>query len=55
MTVKPTIALRAVLAGGIAAFAKIGSAMKVAGSAKVGAAAAAVTAAAAVSGPKPDA
>ncbi|CAI9114337.1 OLC1v1015045C1 [Oldenlandia corymbosa var. corymbosa] len=46
MTVKPTVALRAVLVGGIAAFAKIAGAMKAAGGVKVGAAAAAMTAAA---------
>ncbi|KAL0380535.1 UNVERIFIED_CONTAM: hypothetical protein Sangu_0117800 [Sesamum angustifolium] len=56
MSVKPTVALRAILVGGIAAFAKIGGAMKAAGGAKIGVAAAAVTAAAtaAVSGPKQD-
>ncbi|KAF4398163.1 hypothetical protein G4B88_019884 [Cannabis sativa] len=54
MEVKPTVALRAMLVGGIAAFAKVGAAMKAAGSAKVGAAAVAMTAAAtaAVSGSK---
>ncbi|KAK7294353.1 hypothetical protein RJT34_17242 [Clitoria ternatea] len=54
MTVKPTVALRAILVGGIAAFAKIAGAMKAAGSVKVGAAAAAMTAAAtaAVAGSK---
>lgn len=54
MSVKPTVALRAMLVGGIAAFAKIGGAMKAAGGVKLGAAAAAVTAAAsaAVSGSK---
>nr|GMC76021.1 hypothetical protein TanjilG_18124 [Ipomoea batatas]GMC77458.1 hypothetical protein TanjilG_18124 [Ipomoea batatas] len=54
MSVKPTVALRAILVGGIAAFAKIGGAMKAAGGVKLGAAAAAVTAAAsaAVSGSK---
>lgn len=46
MPVKPTVALRAILVGGIAAFAKIGGAMKAAGGVKLGAAAAAVTAAA---------
>uniref|UniRef100_A0A0D9WLY6 Uncharacterized protein n=1 Tax=Leersia perrieri TaxID=77586 RepID=A0A0D9WLY6_9ORYZ len=52
MEVNPMVALRAALVGGIAAFAKIGAAMKAAGGAKVGAAAAAMTAAAtaAVSG-----
>ncbi|KAG2604225.1 hypothetical protein PVAP13_4NG054700 [Panicum virgatum] len=50
--VRPMVALRAALVGGIAAFAKIGGAMKAAGGVKIGAAAAAVTAAAsaAVSG-----
>ncbi|XP_027336691.1 uncharacterized protein LOC113850368 [Abrus precatorius] len=54
MAVKPTVALRAILVGGIAAFAKIGGAMKAAGGAKLGAAAAAMTAAAtaAVAGSK---
>ncbi|KAJ7963182.1 hypothetical protein O6P43_018310 [Quillaja saponaria] len=46
MDVKPTVALRAILVGGIAAFAKIAGAMKAAGGAKMGAAAAAMTAAA---------
>ncbi|KAM0932487.1 hypothetical protein DsansV1_C44g0240511 [Dioscorea sansibarensis] len=52
MELRPMVALRAVLVGGIAAFAKVGAAVKAAGSAKVGAAAAAMTAAAtaAVSG-----
>lgn len=57
MSIKPTVVLRAILAGGVAVFAKIGTAMKAAGGLKVGAAAAAVTAAttAAVSGStKPD-
>ncbi|KAL6496953.1 hypothetical protein OROGR_028882 [Orobanche gracilis] len=56
MSIKPTVALRAIFVGGIAAFAKIGGAMKAAGSMKLGAAAAAVTAAAtaAVSGSKQD-
>lgn len=56
MAVKPTVALRAILVGGIAAFAKIGGVMKAAGGVKLGAAAAAVTAAAtaAVSGSKQD-
>ncbi|KAL3511679.1 hypothetical protein ACH5RR_024396 [Cinchona calisaya] len=54
MTIKPTVALRAILVGGVAAFAKIGGVVKAAGSAKVGAAAAAMTAAAtaAISGSK---
>lgn len=53
MELKPTVALRAFLAGGIAIFAKVGGAMKAAGSAKVGAAAAAAAAAtAAISGTK---
>ena len=46
MEVKPTVALRAMLVGGIAAFAKVAGAVKAAGGAKVGAAAAAMTAAA---------
>ncbi|KAL2334235.1 hypothetical protein Fmac_015448 [Flemingia macrophylla] len=46
MAVKPTIALRAILVGGIAAFAKIAGAMKAAGGAKLGAVAAAMTTAA---------
>jgi len=46
MEVRPMVALRAALVGGIAAFAKIGGAMKAAGGVKIGAAAAAVTAAA---------
>ncbi|KAF3450600.1 hypothetical protein FNV43_RR06689 [Rhamnella rubrinervis] len=52
MAVKPTVAFRAALVGGLAAFAKVAGAMKAAGSAKVGAAAVAMTAAAtaAVSG-----
>ncbi|KAK4781171.1 hypothetical protein SAY87_017277 [Trapa incisa] len=56
MEIKPTVALRAILVGGIAAFAKIGGAMKAAGGVKLGAAVAAVTAAtsAAVSGSKQD-
>lgn len=56
MSIKPTVALRAILVGGIAAFAKIGGAVKAAGGIKIGAAAAAVTAAAtaAVSGSKSD-
>lgn len=54
MELKPTVALRALLAGGIAVFAKVGTAMKAAGGVKVGAAAAAVSAAttAAISGAK---
>jgi hypothetical protein len=52
MEVRPMVALRAALVGGVAAFAKIAGAMKAAGSVKVGAVAAAMTAAAtaAVSG-----
>jgi hypothetical protein len=52
MEIRPMVALRAALVGGVAAFAKIAGAMKAAGSVKVGAAAVAVTAAAtaAVSG-----
>ncbi|KAB2611204.1 hypothetical protein D8674_019236 [Pyrus ussuriensis x Pyrus communis] len=46
MAVKPTVALRAMLVGGIAVFAKVAGAAKAAGGAKVGAAAAAMTAAA---------
>ncbi|KAK6911886.1 hypothetical protein RJ641_023979 [Dillenia turbinata] len=46
MAVKPTVALRAILVGGIAAFAKVAGAMKAAGGVKMGAAAAAMTAAA---------
>ncbi|KAL5702979.1 hypothetical protein ACHQM5_028131 [Ranunculus cassubicifolius] len=54
MNIKPTVALRAILAGGIAVFTKVAGAMKAAGGIKVGAAAAGVTAAAtaAVSGSK---
>ncbi|XP_074294909.1 uncharacterized protein LOC141622790 [Silene latifolia] len=54
MEVKPTVAMRAMLVGGLAAFAKIAGAMKAAGGVKLGAAAAAMTAAAAatVSGSK---
>ncbi|KAI8020318.1 hypothetical protein LOK49_LG04G02844 [Camellia lanceoleosa] len=57
MTIKPTVALRAILVGGVAAFAKIAGAAKAAGGAKFSAAAAAMTAAAtaAMSGPKQDA
>nr|XP_043636868.1 uncharacterized protein LOC122607864 [Erigeron canadensis]XP_043636869.1 uncharacterized protein LOC122607864 [Erigeron canadensis] len=56
MTVKPTVALRAIFVGGIAAFAKIAGAVKAAGGAKLGAAAVAVTAAAGatMSGQKQD-
>lgn len=55
MAVKPTVALRAILVGGVAAFAKIAGAMKAAGGAKMGAAAAAMAAAtAAVTGSKQD-
>lgn len=46
MNIKPTVAIRAILVGGIAAFAKVAGAMKAAGSVKIGAAAAAMTAAA---------
>jgi len=54
MDIKPTVALRAIFVGGIAAFAKVAGVMKAAGGVKLGAAAAAVTAAAtaAVSGTK---
>ncbi|KAI3806825.1 hypothetical protein L1987_22740 [Smallanthus sonchifolius] len=57
MNVKPTVALRAVLVGGIAAFAKIAGAAKSAGGVKLGAAAVAVTAAASatMAGSKQDA
>ncbi|XP_076935883.1 uncharacterized protein LOC143602764 [Bidens hawaiensis] len=57
MSVKPTVALRAILVGGIAAFAKVAGAAKAAGGVKLGAAAAAVTAAAGatVAGSKQDA
>ncbi|KAJ0008035.1 uncharacterized protein LOC116124351 [Pistacia vera] len=55
MAVKPTVALRAVLVGGIAVFAKIAGTMKAAGGAKLGAAAAAMSmAAAAVTQSKED-
>ncbi|KAI3463267.1 hypothetical protein Pfo_019930 [Paulownia fortunei] len=56
MSIKPTVALRAIFVGGIAAFAKIGAAMKAAGGVKIGAATAAMTAAAtaAISGSKQD-
>lgn len=47
MAVKPTVAFRAVLVGGIAVFAKVAGAMKAAGGAKLGAAAAAMSMAAA--------
>ncbi|KAA8535647.1 hypothetical protein F0562_030650 [Nyssa sinensis] len=46
MAIKPTVAFRAVLIGGLAAFAKIAGVVKAAGGAKVGAAAAGMTAAA---------
>ena len=54
MSIKPTVALRAILVGGIATFAKITGVVKAAGGAKVGAAATAMTAAAtaAMSGSK---
>ncbi|GLT55970.1 hypothetical protein SLA2020_290480 [Shorea laevis] len=56
MAVKPTVALRAILVGGIAVFAKAAGVMKAAGGAKLGAAAAAMTVAAtaAMSGSKQD-
>lgn len=56
MAVKPTVALRAMLVGGIAVFAKVAGAMKAAGGAKLGAAATAMTiaASAAMSGSKQD-
>ncbi|KAL4289459.1 hypothetical protein S83_067751 [Arachis hypogaea] len=47
MAIKPTVALRAILVGGVAAFAKIAGAMKAVGGVKMGAAATAITAAAA--------
>ncbi|RAL52438.1 hypothetical protein DM860_007295 [Cuscuta australis] len=49
MSIKPTVALRAILVGGIAAFAKIGGAIKAGGGAKVAAAAAAAAMTAATS------
>lgn len=54
METKPTVALRAVAAGALAAFAKMAAAIKATGGAKLGAAAAAMTAAttAAVAGSK---
>ncbi|GAA0159586.1 hypothetical protein LIER_16326 [Lithospermum erythrorhizon] len=53
MSIKPTVALRAILVGGVAAFAKIAGAVKAAGGAKLGTAAAAMAAAtAAMSKPK---
>lgn len=56
MAVKPTVAFRAILVGGVAAFAKIAGVMKAAGGAKIGVAAAAMTAAAGatMSGSKQD-
>ncbi|KAJ6415998.1 hypothetical protein OIU84_004736 [Salix udensis] len=56
MAVKPAVALRAILVGGVAIFAKVAGAMKAAGGVKLGAAAAAVTAAAtaAIPGQKKD-
>ncbi|XVE51937.1 hypothetical protein DITRI_Ditri02bG0080400 [Diplodiscus trichospermus] len=56
MAVKPTVALRALLVGGVAVFAKVAGAMKAAGGAKLGAAAAAMTvaASAAMTGSKQD-
>ncbi|KAK4839460.1 hypothetical protein QYF36_022105 [Acer negundo] len=47
MAVKPTVALRAMLVGGIAVFAKVAGAMKAAGGVKLGAAATAMSMAAA--------
>ncbi|KAM3375094.1 hypothetical protein P3S68_013808 [Capsicum galapagoense] len=44
--VKPAIALRAILVGGIAAFSKIGGAVKAVGGVKAGTATAAMSAAA---------
>lgn len=59
MEVKPAVAARAILVGGVAAFAKIGGAVKAAGGVKMGVAATAMTAAAsaasaAISGSKQD-
>ncbi|CAN0878038.1 hypothetical protein LINGRAHAP2_LOCUS12240 [Linum grandiflorum] len=56
MAIKPTVAFRAILVGGIAVFAKVAGAMKAAGGAKLGAAATAMTvaASAAMSSPKDD-
>ncbi|KAK1362823.1 hypothetical protein POM88_038384 [Heracleum sosnowskyi] len=56
MEVKPAVAARAILVGGVAAFAKIGGAVKAAGGVKMGVAATAMTAAAsaAISGSKND-
>uniref|UniRef100_A0A0D3CKG4 Uncharacterized protein n=5 Tax=Brassica TaxID=3705 RepID=A0A0D3CKG4_BRAOL len=56
MVVKPTVALRGILVGGVAIFAKVAGAMKAAGGVKLGAAATAMTVAAtaAVSGSKQD-
>ncbi|XP_050232647.1 uncharacterized protein LOC126681213 [Mercurialis annua] len=56
MAVKPTVALRAMLVGGIAVFAKVAGVMKAAGGAKLGAAATAMTmaASAAMSATKSD-
>ncbi|XP_023642221.1 uncharacterized protein LOC17893772 [Capsella rubella] len=52
MSVKPAVALRGILVGGVAIFAKVAGAMKAAGGVKLGAAATAMTVAAtaAVSG-----
>ncbi|KAJ8560107.1 hypothetical protein K7X08_004165 [Anisodus acutangulus] len=57
MKVKPAVAMRAILVGGIAAFSKIGGAVKAAGGVKLGAATAAMTAAAtsAISGSRQEA
>lgn len=54
MSIKPTVVLRAVLVGGVAAFSKVAAVVKGAGGVKIGAAAAAMTAAAtaAISEPK---
>ncbi|KMZ72560.1 hypothetical protein ZOSMA_161G00080 [Zostera marina] len=46
MDVKPAVALRALLVGGIAAFAKVATALKTAGGLKAGTAAVAMAAAA---------
>lgn len=53
MAVNPMVAMRAILVGSVAVFAKVAGAMKAAGGVKVGtAAAAAAAAAAAMSGSK---
>ncbi|KAJ3709042.1 hypothetical protein LUZ61_012747 [Rhynchospora tenuis] len=53
MEINPMVAMRAMLVGGVAVFAKVAGALKAAGGVKVGtAAAAAAAAAAAMSGSK---